>query len=411
MQSIAFFTKPFPPPKKGKARLLHKSARLQMGLSLKSVRRTIRKKKIPYTLSVQKGREGDIRNKRFQMLFAQLAQLSEGGAVKEAYKMGMAMNLEGTKCPRCKVGTLGRLTKRAGRRSSHKCHKKSCQSFTLPWHHCPALSKGNRAASMKDQLLDLSGLVTTNSVTQTITLTGHSRKQVARVRAALLQARKIYVHRQEKQMLFGGKKDKWPDVEVDEATVGKALVRKPKHRDHNVVSWENWLGLVKRGFPKSLVLVRLRTRLTTVRAPGPGPIPEDEWRSIGQRFLAGRKIVMHTDSARAYRNCRLKNVVKDHVVHKKRRVVNSKGKATWLSPIYAKDVKHVIDGKRVARKAGTQVIDRAWRSLKSNISKNQTTRPGSRGFALEVRSAQFEYWNSKEDPWVALGVMCRDFMP
>jgi len=345
------------------------------------------------------------------MNFAQVAQLSESEAIKEAYKMSFAKNLKGRKCPRCNIGTLGGLTKRkGGRQKAHRCDKKACQRFVLPWHNCPVLAHGNRAASMKDQLLDLSGLVTTNSVTQTIKLTGHSRKQVGRARAALQQARKLYVQKKEKKIEFGGNKDKWPDVEVDETTFGKALVRQPKSSDDKVLAWENWLGLAKRGFPASLVLVRLRSRLTVARAPGPGPITEDEWRPIGEKFLAGKKIVLHSDSARAYRKCHFKGVVKDHVVHKKRRVVDTKGKVKWLSPIYAKDAKHVIDGKRVVRKAGTQVIDRAWRALKANMSMNQTTRPGSRAFALEVRSAQFEYWRSKDDPWTALCEMCRELM-
>lgn len=118
-------------------------------------------------------------------------------------------------------------------------------------------------------------------------------------------------------------------------------------------------------------------------------------------------MVLHSDSARAYKECKFPGVVKDHVVHKKRRVVGANGKARWLKPVYSTTVKHKLDGRVEKRRSGTQVIDRAWGFMKALIHKNQTTRPGSRGFGLEVRSAQWQYWTRGQDAWCATGDMIK----
>ena len=117
---------------------------------------------------------------------------------------------------------------------------------------------------------------------------------------------------------------------------------------------------------------------------------------------------MHSDSARAYRECKFKGVARDHVVHKKRRVVDqATGKARWLKPVYVRTVQHKLDGKMVTRRAGTQVIDRAWGFLKARIYKNQHTRPGALRATMEVRAAQWHYWNRSLNPWDAIGMMLK----
>ena len=91
------------------------------------------------------------------------------------------------------------------------------------------------------------------------------------------------------------------------------------------------------------------------------------------------------------------------MVHKKRRIFNkATGKYTWLRPKYVKTAKHRIEGKTITRKSGAHTIDRCWRFLKSRMSLNQMAQPGSRSFAMAVRSAQFEYWTRGVDPWSAM---------
>ena len=59
-------------------------------------------------------------------------------------------------------------------------------------------------------------------------------------------------------MSFGGKRNAWQDVEVDESIFDKKLIP-IEHADcpEKIMEWEQWVGIVQRGKPTSLVLLRL----------------------------------------------------------------------------------------------------------------------------------------------------------
>ena len=103
---------------------------------------------------------------------------------------------------------------------------------------------------------------------------------------------KQVVHRQEAIKLGEGMH--WADVECDEVTLSR------RHVDADHVVWAQYLGLVQRSRPESLILVRLPDRTTGIRAPGPGPLRKRDWEPIFNRYIRGRNIILHTDSARAY---------------------------------------------------------------------------------------------------------------
>ena len=65
--------------------------------------------------------------------------------------------------------------------------------------------------------------------------------------------------------------------------------------------WEQWSGTVERGRPETLVLARLPKEATSLRAPGPGPISLAEWKPLCAKWLTGRRVILHTDGAKAYR--------------------------------------------------------------------------------------------------------------
>eukprot|EP00959_Pyramimonas_sp_CCMP1952_P183195 3830111-Pyramimonas_sp.AAC.1 len=338
--------------------------------------------------------------------------MSDDEVLQFLRKLGFAKDLTGTKCGKCKVGVYGPEQSRAnGRHPVHKCTKKSCRCRAMPWSQCPLLHTGRRSATPREQLMNLLSLSATNSVAATAQLTGHSEKSVARTRSLLQLARKVYVQRIEKTMVFGSSKQlppsRWPDIEVDEASFGKMILRPPRHPGDKVQVWENWIGMVRRGHPNTLLLVRSTNGPTLARSPGPGPITKEQWRAISSIYFKNRHVVLHSDSARAYREVNIPGAVRDQVVHKKRRVYNSKKKKyIWLKPKYVKTVKHKIGGKTIWRKAGTQSIDSCWKFLKSRLKVNQELKPGTKAFAAAVRSAQYEYWTRGQDPWTAL-LVCR----
>eukprot|EP00971_Amphidinium_carterae_P077943 1541969-Amphidinium_carterae.1 len=84
-----------------------------------------------------------------------------------------------------------------------------------------------------------------------------------------------------------------PDIEADEVTFAKRAV-------DGGVTWTQYLGMVRRGAPDSLIMIKLPDRVTSKRAPGPGPLLKDDWLPIAEQFLSGKDVVLNTDSARAY---------------------------------------------------------------------------------------------------------------
>ena len=110
----------------------------------------------------------------------------------------------------------------------------------------------------------------------------------------------------------------------------------------------------------------------------------------------------HTDSARAY-NSKTRGILHASVVHKKRRV-SVGGGWVWEQPTYVKLKKVILPNKkRLTVKVGTQVVDRAWKFIKSRLTLNQNSKVGSTAIVSKVRSAQFEYWNRGRDMWERTG--------
>ena len=48
-------------------------------------------------------------------------------------------------------------------------------------------------------------------------------------------------------------------------------------------------------------------------------------------------------------------------------------------------------------KAGTQIVDRAWKFIKKRLRLNQFTKVGSSLLRAHIRSAQYEYWHRNRD--------------
>ena len=146
-------------------------------------------------------------------------------------------------------------------------------------------------------------------------------KAVARIYNNLEIARAKFVRRQEKAIVYGG----WCDVEADEVDLGKGFLDDTAGQKKGVTTaWEQWGGLVERGRPESLRLFRLNPAATKARAPGPGPIRKRDWKPIAHKHLLGRRVILHTDGARAYK-MKLDKVIHCNVVHKqKKKIVRGK---------------------------------------------------------------------------------------
>ena len=77
------------------------------------------------------------------------------------------------------------------------------------------------------------------------------------------RARQTYVLKCEQKIQFGYLLQKeWHDVEADEVDLA----------DENKVKWNQWAALIERGRLRSLVLLKMQSKLTKLRSPGPASI-------------------------------------------------------------------------------------------------------------------------------------------
>ena len=129
-----------------------------------------------------------------------------------------------------------------------------------------------------------------------------------------------YVQLKEKEIRYGGK---WQDVEVDEVDLDAGKLTDNTTPSTKNTVWEQWGGLVERGRPFSLKLFRLHPAKTVKRAPGPGALRKVEWKPIATKHLANRKVVLHSNGARAYK-LKVPGVMHCNVVHKTKVKVNGK---------------------------------------------------------------------------------------
>ena len=404
-------------PKRGKRRLS------------KNTKKTLPKKSadyksVPYVREKILGHGQRLRKDRriCAQTLQPLLRASDDGIVQLLTKDGMLPNWAGRQCPRCQKGTLSKLQKSpTGGGFKYRCNKKGCQVYISPTHLHPWFTDGRGSGTTPLQvqasilLMKLHG-VTTSATCQMLSV---NHKVVEDMANRLAYARQTYVIEHQKHIKFGYDKGKnfnaiknWVDVEGDEASFTKTNQRgiDPSISSDKPVVWEQWLGLVQRGHPQSLILERLRPPSTEVRAPGPGAVRKTEWMPLGRKHLEGRHVILHTDAARSY-TAKIDGVLHDNVVHaKKRKVMN--GKVRWVNPTYVRVVQHKLPNtsKVVKVKAGTQIIDRAWRFIKDRLTLNQSTRAGSRLLRAQIQAAQYQYWFMRDDPWARACDLSKCFM-
>ena len=102
----------------------------------------------------------------------------------------------------------------------------------------------------------------------------------------------------------------------------------------DTLEWASYLGMIARGKPESLILIKLPVKKTSKRAPGPGPLRLGTWKPIAERFLKDSHIILHTDAARAYTRP-IPGVAHTQVIHQKKKI-NDK----WVDPFFYKARPH-----------------------------------------------------------------------
>ena len=340
-----------------------------------------------------------------------LAQLPERALIKHLLKIGMLQKFKC--CPHCGRGGLSALRKDKSRGYVQRCRAKACQKFVLPHSHHPVFvtSWGNSHTPLREQVLVLFCNVARVEQGKIHVLTGVRRSVVEAVSARWRKALVAYVEKTQMAIKLGDGK-KWSQCEVDEVTCrGK--------RQGQKVTWFQYCGLLKRGDRKTLVLAQMKVKATRIKQKGkgkgsavsPGPITKTEWRHIANKFVKNKKILLHSDGARAYRYSRIPGVITDSVKHKRPKPIYT---ALWRHVLPKDQSKAHTDVKKLPAsekeivwvKKGTQLVDNVWRQLKL-LGLPKSTKAEDTIIHQRVREFQWHHWNAQADKWRAAGEALR----
>ena len=381
-------------PKKGKQRMVLKV----LGLKKKNLKNA----KVKYTRFGQVVQKSRLDRATWKRDIKELIKATDAQIVRMLIADGILPKLQGSTCPSCGKGKLSELKCFTGKGLQHRCSAKCCQKRVLPHHGHPIFSagRGQDYVPLQDQAAILLCAVSNIKQSATRRLLKRNHKFNENLYLRLDAVRAQFVEKKQAKIKFGAT-DPWPDVEADEVDLRR-------HWDADAapdvaVEWEQWGGVVERGRPETLVLTRLNPKKTSKIAPGPGPMRRTDWEPFACRRLQNKNVILHTDGARAYR-LRLPGVLHDNVVHMKKKMkVN--GVWVWIKPAFTKVVEHILpDTKKKLRvKAGTQVIDRLWRHVRSFLE-GRTALVGSKTLRQRIRSAQWAYWYRGQDLWLQTGV-------
>jgi len=226
-------------------------------------------------------------------------------------------NMSNTTCPKCGTGTLGKAQYRKDRDQwIYRCSLHTC-SGRIRVEDCHPIfdaGAGNSKTPLNIQAGVLYCAVAGVPRNSAHLLLDVDPKMVERIYSNNETARARYVEMKEKEIIYGDPTSQiWTDVEADEVDLGEEDLQ--IEGNHPVIS-EQWAGLVERGRPESLQLFKLKPAMTKRRAPGPGAIRKQEWQPIGKKHLTNKKIILHTDGAKAYQ-LQIPEVIHCHVVQKK----------------------------------------------------------------------------------------------
>lgn len=395
LDTMAGAFKPFPLHKRGTGRM-------------KVIKSAMKKKTAAY-LSVPYVRHGTptVKSRGDRVDWAislkKIYQMSGSDVIRRAIADGILENKEGCLCPKCCIGELGPLQLFDGRGLRYRCRAKKCQKLTLPQDNHPLFTVGSGSGytPFEDQCAVLfCGLAGCSNVA-TKRITGMNHKMIEAQRVSFDREVALYVEREQNRIIFGDGLN-WKDVEADEAVFGK-VVNHEETQDKQV-QWHQWAGIVQRGDPSTLVLRPTGATKTCIRAPGPGAIKKIDWKPFGEKYLKNRKVILHTDRAKAYA-LKIDGVIHDSVRHSRKRVKRG-GKWVWVKPYFAKLVSHrTPDGCTIKCKSGTQIIDRLWQHVRKHTKGVNSTH--HRRLEIAIRRAQWCYWKKDCDLWLACGAMLK----
>ena len=358
----------------------------------------------PYVSYVRHGdktRKSRLEREKPEVTLKQIWKATDKKLIDLLKADGFLSELQGMTCHKCGNGRLGSMVLDGRHGWVYKCGRCKTRIHPQDKHPIFNVGSGSRQVPLCDQAAVL--LCATQNVSQVKChmLTGVDHKVVERIYGAFETTICTHVEKEEKNIAFGGL-DQWIDVEADECDVRRGANSDEDAASGEKVIWEQWSGIVQRGAAHTLVLTRLNPKKTGVRAPGPGAIRKQEWKSLAQKYLMNRNVILHTDGAKSYRQY-IAGMLHDWAVHQKKLVVKH-GVRTWLKPKYSVVVAHTLPNSSTLRvKSGSQIIDRFWSHLRTFTKSRSRASPGTQSLRRRVRMAQWTYWHHSKALWSHAG--------
>ena len=319
-------------PKRGVARLMF---RRPAGVAL--IRKRVRYTRVPRpSVNLQRDLKPSIKITDF---FKGQAWTINYLAAKKFIKMPRTCSKCGWKRPPLDKGI------RSGSRSESRCGNRDCRHRFTIFSDNPYFFKQGNSSSVTTQAAVLFNLCIGISRIHIHLQLGVPHATIERCAVRFETHIQEHVMKTQDNIKLGDDVP-WADVECDEVT----LARKQLGSDR--VTWSQYLGIVQRGRPESLILMRLPDRETGCRAPGPGPLRKRDWLPIFDRYVKDRRIILHTDSARAY-EAFTTGIQKTRVVHQAKKDEDG----NWIKPHFTKLEKlHISENETISVLAGTQYI-------------------------------------------------------
>ena len=193
---------------------------------------------------------------------------------------------------------------------SYRCTVKACRARWDASNHPFFYMTTKGSIPLAQQTWIMSNFLNKVPAVATHMQIGVSHQTVERLNDRLRLHIAEYVRMQQDKIIFNDS-DAIAEIEADEVTI----CRRASGDEKKPVVWTQYLGIMRRGHPHTLVLVKMPDRCTPKRAPGPGPLQVKVWQEISSKYLGGgQQLILHTDAARAY-NRPLPNITHTSVVH------------------------------------------------------------------------------------------------
>ena len=222
--------------------------------------------------------------------------------------------------------------------------------------------------------------------------TGLTHATIERFNDKVRQHLRDYVIAKQEEIVLNDSTS-WVDIEVDEVTISKYHTKSKTQP----VAWVQYLGIIRRGHPESLILVPMPVRQTGLRAPGPGPLLLKVWEKISKQYITkNKRLIIHTDAARAYRKP-IDGTLHTAIMHQMKKI-----DGVWVKPQFTRrEDLELPDGTILTVRAGTQFVDGLWCVIKREI-KNSRRNSNPDLVDKLIRVVQWRYWNQAKDLYAAM---------